>query len=124
MARVLGSAACPLVAGVVMAMGAVPVVRPGRCLILMDRPSGLMVRPSLIFSSIVEVVDEVEALQQHAEDEHRFLHGELAADAGPLTRSERFERVRRKLRPGLGPEVVGVELLGVGAPHGSGRGAA
>ena len=66
---------------------------------------------------IVQVIDEVEALQQHAEDEHRFLHGELAADAGPLTGTERLERVRRKLRPGLGPEMVGVVLLGVGAPH-------
>ena len=46
---------------------------------------------------IVQVVDEVEALQQHAEDEHRFLHGELAADAGPLTGTERLERVRRNL---------------------------
>ena len=36
--------------GVVMVMGAVPVVRPGRCLILMDKPSGLIVRPSLTFS--------------------------------------------------------------------------
>ena len=49
--RALVSAACPLVAGVVIAIGVVPVVRPGRCLILMSKPSGLIVRPSLTFSS-------------------------------------------------------------------------
>ena len=36
----------PSVGGAVIAIGVVPVVRPGRCLILMSKPSGLIVRPS------------------------------------------------------------------------------
>ncbi len=65
---------------------------------------------------VVRVVDELEALHEHPEHQRRLLQGELAPDAGPLSRPERPERVGGKGVPPLGGEVVGVELLRVGAP--------
>ena len=65
---------------------------------------------------VVVVIDQFEALDHHAEREHRFLQGELPADAGALAVSERLEGVGRARALGLACEVVGVELVGVLAP--------
>jgi hypothetical protein len=62
---------------------------------------------------VVCEVDELEPLEQHAQDECRFLQGELPADAGALPSAEGFVGVRRNLRPVLRAEAVRVERLGV-----------
>jgi hypothetical protein len=62
------------------------------------------------------VVDELEALQQHAEHQRRLLQRELAPDARPLPRSERLVRVGRQGVAASRLEMVRVEVLGVRAP--------
>ena len=42
---------------------------------------------------VARVVDQLESLQDEPDDERRFLHGELTADACPLTVAERLERI-------------------------------
>jgi hypothetical protein len=63
------------------------------------------------------VVDQVEALKNHAQREHRLLQRELATDARALPVAERLEGIHRPLALGFAAEVVGVELVGVLAPH-------
>ncbi|MNS69150.1 hypothetical protein D3C72_1024560 [compost metagenome] len=65
---------------------------------------------------VARVIDEVEALQDHAQREHRLLQGELPPDAGALAVAEGLEGVHRTLALGFAAEVVGVELVGVLAP--------
>ena len=50
---------------------------------------------------VVRVVDQPEALQDHAEREHRLLQRELAPDAGALPVAERLEGVGRQRAFGL-----------------------
>ena len=65
---------------------------------------------------VVQVVDELEPLHQHAEHEQRLLHRELAADARPRAGAEGLVGVRRDRGHPLGRGVVGVELGRVRAP--------
>jgi hypothetical protein len=62
------------------------------------------------------VVDELEALDEHAEHQRRLLQGELAPDAGALPRTEWPERVGGQGVAALRVEVVGVEVLGIRTP--------
>ena len=55
-------------------------------------------------------------MQDHAQDQRRLQHGELASDAGALAGPERFVGVRRPVLLGLGDEVGRVERLRVIAP--------
>ena len=70
---------------------------------------------------VVPMIDELEPLQQHAEDERRLLQGELAPDARPQAGAERPVRRRRHRLDPLRREMVGVELLGILAPHARSR---
>ena len=53
---------------------------------------------------IALVIEQLEALQHHADHQRRFLHGELAADAGALAVAPRLEGVRRARGFGLAAE--------------------
>ena len=79
----VGSLACPSVGGAVIAIGVVPVVRPGRCLILMSKPSGLIVGLLFDLQLIVQVIHELEALQQHAEGQASLLAWRTGARCKP-----------------------------------------
>ena len=76
----------------------------------LDRERGLRLE------LVVQVVDELEALHQHAEHQQRLLDGELPPDARPRAGAEGLVGVRRDRRHPLGGGVVGVELVGVRAP--------
>ena len=66
---------------------------------------------------VPQVVDELEALQQHAEHQRGLLQGELPPDAGPLPGAEGLVGVGRERGHPRRRRVVGVELRGVVAPH-------
>ncbi len=61
--------------------------------------------------------EEIEPLQDHREDDLRFLHRERTPDAGALPVAERLPRVRRELRLRLAVEALRSEGLGVVAPR-------
>ena len=62
------------------------------------------------------MIDQPEALQDHAQHERRFGHGELPADAGALAVPERLEGMARHFGLALGREIVGVEDFGLRSP--------
>ena len=66
---------------------------------------------------VVLVIEELEPLQDHAEDQRRLLHGELPSDTGALAVAERLEGPGRPLRHRLAGKVLGIERLRVLAPH-------
>ena len=69
------------------ATGFIPVLRPGRSS-KGDLQAGRLDGQALLdLELVVEGVHELEPLHEHAEHQHGLLHGELPADAGPLTRS-------------------------------------
>jgi hypothetical protein len=63
------------------------------------------------------VIDELEALEDHPEDERRLLQGELPPDAGSLAIAEGLVGVGGTLSLRLPAEVVGVEDVGLLAPY-------
>ena len=62
-------------------------------------------------------VDQLEALQDHADRKRRLVHGKAAADAGALAVPERLPGVDRARRLGLAAEILRVEGVRVGSPH-------
>jgi hypothetical protein len=77
----------------------------------LDGERGLRAQP------VVQVVDELEALHEHAQHQRGLLQGELPSDAGTLAGAEGLVGVGRGGGEPLGCHVVGVELGGVRAPH-------
>ncbi len=62
------------------------------------------------------VVDQPEALQDHAERKRGLMHGEAAADAGALAVAERLPGIERPPGLRLTAEILGVEGIGVRSP--------
>ena len=65
---------------------------------------------------VIRVVDELEALQDHPQDQRRLQHGELAPDAGALAGAERLVGVGRPCLFCILGEPLGIEGLSVLAP--------
>ena len=63
---------------------------------------------------VVEVVNELEPLQQHAQHQRGLLQGELAPDAGALPGAERLVDFGGHRGQALGGHVLGVELRASG----------
>ena len=61
-------------------------------------------------------IDQLEALQDHADGKRRLMHGKTPADAGALAVAERLPGVDRPFRFGLGGEIPGIEHVRVRAP--------
>src|SRR6185312_3528352 len=61
-------------------------------------------------------IDQLEALQDHADRERRLVHRKTAADAGALAVAERFPGVDRSLGLGLTAEILWIEGIRVRTP--------
>ena len=61
-------------------------------------------------------VDQLEALQDHADRERRLVHRKAAADAGALAVAERLPGVDRALGLGLAAEILRIERIRVRTP--------
>ena len=61
-------------------------------------------------------VDQLEALQDHADRERRLVHRKAAPDAGALAVAERLPGVDRALGLGLAAEILGIEGIRVRTP--------
>ena len=57
-------------------------------------------------------IDQLEALQDHADRERRLVHRKAAADAGALAVAERLPGVDRTRRLSLASEIIGIERVG------------
>ncbi len=79
-------------------------------------PIGLDRQAFLDFQLVFGVVDQLEPLQDHAEDQRRLLHRELASDAGALAVAEGLVGVNGPCRDSLSAEVIRIELLSVLTP--------
>jgi hypothetical protein len=66
---------------------------------------------------VTVVVDQLEALQDHADRERRLVHRETTPDAGALAIAERLPGVDRALGLGLTAEILRIERVRVRAPH-------
>src|ERR1700744_6579424 len=62
-------------------------------------------------------VDQLEALQDHADRQCGFMHGKAAADAGALAIAERLPGIDGPRRLGLAAEIFWIERIGIGAPE-------
>ena len=65
---------------------------------------------------VVQVIDQVEALQEHGQHQHGLLQRELPPDARPNSAAERLVGVRRNGGESIRGGVVGIELLRVRPP--------
>src|SRR5260370_24843521 len=65
---------------------------------------------------IAMMIDQFEALQDHADRERRLMHRKAAADAGALAVAERLPGVDRTRRLGFAAEILRVEGVGIGPP--------
>ena len=80
------------------------------------KPSGLIVSVSFSTHLVAIDVDQLEALQDHADRERRLVHGKAAADAGALAVAERLPGVDRTRRLGLAAEIFRIEGVGIRSP--------
>ncbi len=79
-------------------------------------PVGFDRQAFLDLQLIVRVIDQLEPLQDHAQNQRRLLHRELTSDTGALAVAEGLVGVDRPRRDGLAGEVVRIELFRVLAP--------
>src|SRR5438128_729984 len=63
------------------------------------------------------MVDQLEALEDHADRKRRLMHRKAAADAGALAVAERLPGIDRTLRLGLAAEILRVERVGIATPN-------
>jgi hypothetical protein len=66
---------------------------------------------------VTVVVDQLEALQDHADRKCRLMHRKASADAGALAVAERFPGVDRPLGFRLLAEILRIERVGIGSPN-------
>ena len=69
------------------------------------------------FQLIALVIDQLVALQDHAERERGLVHGEAAADAGALAVAERLPCPRGPRLFGGRAEILRIENVGARSPH-------
>src|SRR6202035_3965542 len=62
-------------------------------------------------------VEQLEALQDHADGERRLVHRKAAADAGALAVAERLPGIDGALGFGLAAEILRIERVRVWSPH-------
>ena len=63
------------------------------------------------------MVNQLEALQDHADRKRRLMHRKATANTGALAIAERLPGIDRTLGFGLAAEIFRVERVGIGPPH-------